>query len=231
MAHPAALYPVSLVVSGKPCLVVGGGTVAARKVQGLLQCGARVTVVAPDVVDDISSAASTTSTDTARGTVASPRSGTARGSVTIEARPYRRPEAADYRLVITATGLPEVDRAVFADADAAGVWVNSADDLENCTFLLPAVHRDGSVTIAVSTAGASPALARWLRNEIAAMIDPDLSVLAIVLDEARSTMKSSGRSTESLDWLEIIAVQLVPLVRRGEIEQARALLRAIVDGG
>lgn len=191
---------------------------AARKVKGLFQCGADVTVVAPDVVDDIHSLASTALADLAHG------------SLTIETRPYRSPEAADYRLVITATGVPEVDHAVFTDADAAGVWVNSADDIENCAFLLPAVYRDGTVTVAVSTGGASPALAGWLRNQVADAIDPDVSVLAALLDEARSMMRSSGRSTESLDWLKIIASRLVPLVHSGEIEEARAMLRTFVEG-
>lgn len=235
MAYPAALYPVSLVVCGRRCLVVGGGRIAARKVERLLQCGADVTVVAPDVAEDIHLLASTTPTDSMHGSAtvrdASGQGSMAtRGAVVIEARPYRSPEAAEYRLVIAATGVPEVDRAVFADADAAGVWVNSANDTEQCTFLLPAVHREGTVTVAVSTGGASPALARWLRNELASIVDPDISVLAALLDEARSAMRRSGRSTEALDWLEIIPRRLMPLVRSGDIEAARATVRRIVDG-
>lgn len=217
MAHRPSLYPISLVIAGRRCLVVGGGRVAARKVEGLLRCGADVTVVAPEVADDLHSLRSGTLT------------GTTHGRLTIETRPYRRPEAADYRLVITATGLAEVDHAVFTDADDAGVWVNSADDVANCSFLLPAVHRDGTVTVAVSTAGASPALAGWLRNQVADAIDPDVSVLAALLDEARSMVRSSGRSTESVDWLDIIGNRLVPLVRTGDIDAARSALRGILD--
>ncbi|MHB1713145.1 MAG: precorrin-2 dehydrogenase/sirohydrochlorin ferrochelatase family protein, partial [Acidimicrobiales bacterium] len=198
------LYPISLVVSKRSCLVVGGGRVAARKVEGLFRSGADVTVVAPDVVDDIRSLASTAITDSAHG------------SLNVETRPYRSPEAAGYRLVITATGLSEVDHAVFTDADAAGVWVNSADDVENCTFMLPAVYRDGAVTVAVSTGGASPALAGWLRNQVAEAIDPGIPVVAALLDEVRSMMRSAGRSTESLDWLEIIGSRLLPLIHNGE---------------
>ncbi|MGH8919120.1 MAG: precorrin-2 dehydrogenase/sirohydrochlorin ferrochelatase family protein, partial [Actinomycetes bacterium] len=134
---PGDHYPVSLVVASRPCLVVGGGMVAARKVEGLVRSGAAVTVVAPQVAPSIEQLAATS-------------------GVVIERRAYRAGEAAGYRLVITATGLPEVDAAVAADAGAGGVWVNSADDPEHCTFLLPAVHRDGPVTVAVSTGGASP---------------------------------------------------------------------------
>ena len=85
----------------------------------------------------------------------------------VQIRPYERGEAAAYRLVVTATGDPDVDGAVYADAEEAGVWVNSADDTEHCTFMLPAVHRDGPVSVAVSTGGTSPALAGWLRGRVA----------------------------------------------------------------
>jgi siroheme synthase-like protein len=220
VAPTAPLYPVSLQVSGRKCLVVGGGPVAARKVEGLLGAGAQVTVVAPEVIDTIRSW-ETTPPVSAGGT----------GSgLAIEVRPYRSPEAADYRLVITATGRPEVDHAVFADADAAGVWVNSADDLDNCSFLLPAVHRAGSVTVAVSTGGASPALAGWLRSQVAGTLDFDVAVVAELLDEARSLVKDTGTSTESLDWDRIVDSQVVPLVKQGRIDEARAVLRTFVDG-
>jgi siroheme synthase-like protein len=191
--------------------------VAARKVEGLLASGALVTVVAPEVVDAI------------RSWEADPTAGGTTGSLTIETRPYRSPEAADYRLVITATGRPEVDHAVFADADAAGVWVNSADDVDNCSFLLPAVHRAGTVTVAVSTGGASPALAGWLRSRVAATLDFDVAMVAELLDEARSLVKDTGASTESLDWDRILESQVVPLVRQGRIDEARAVLRTFVE--
>ena len=107
---------------------------AARKVRGLLECGALVTVVAPEVSEAM----------------------TELGPLTIERRRYERGEAANYRLVVTATGDAGVDEAVYADAEAAGVWVNSADDGQHCSFILPSVHRDGPVTFAVSTGGTSP---------------------------------------------------------------------------
>jgi siroheme synthase-like protein len=217
MASPGPLYPVSMVVSGRRCLVVGGGAVAARKVEGLLDCGALVTVVAPDVIDAIHSFGVALGT---RDTAA---------LLTIETRPYRSPEAADYRLVVTATGRPDIDHAVFADADAAGVWVNSADDVDNCSFVLPAVHRVGNVTVAISTGGSSPALAGWLRTRLAATLDFDVAVVAELLDQARSMVKDAGRSTESLDWGAILDSQVVPLVRQGRTEEARAVLRTFID--
>lgn len=192
---------MALRVDGQPCLVVGGGAVAARKAAGLVGCGALVTVVAPDVGAAIEAL-----------------------GVTVVRRPYRSGEAGRYRLVFTATGLPEVDAAVAADAEAAGVWVNSADDAAHCTFLLPSVHRDGPVTIAVSTGGASPALATWLRRRIGEAAGPELGPLAGLLEEARRRLQADGRSTETVDWQSLLDGPLPDLVRAGDLPAARALL-------
>ena len=105
----------------------------------------------------------------------------------VERRRYRRGDAAAFRLVVTATGRPDVDGAVYADAEGAGVWVNSADDRAHSSFILPAVHRDGAVTVAVSTGGLSPALASWLRTRLAARVRRELGTLAQVLGEARAS--------------------------------------------
>jgi len=217
------LYPVSLSLAGRPCLVVGGGQVAVRKAAGLLGCGAVVTVVAPSIDPAFGSLARCSAGSAVAGPArACP--GTPTGTVTVVRRRYERGEAARYRLVITATGIADVDRTVAADAEAAGVWVNSADDMENCSFLLPSVHRDGPVTIAVSTSGASPALAAWLRRQIAEILGPNLGVLAELLREARRRMHAKGRSTESIDWPAILDGPLPGLVTTGDVEGARDLL-------
>ena len=199
--RPSSHYPVSLVIAGAPCLVVGGGSVAARKAEALARCGARVTVVAIEVDPAVQ-----------------------RLPVAVERRPYRPGEAGRYRLVITATGSPDVDASVAADATAAGVWVNSANDPSNCTFFLPAIHRDGPVTVAVSTSGASPALAAWLRRRIAQACGEGLGALAVALEEARRKLQASGRSTSSLDWRAILDGPLGRLVRDGQLDEARRLL-------
>lgn len=178
----APLYPVGLVVAGRPCLVVGGGPVAARKAAGLVACGAAVTVVAPAVVPAVE----------------------ALDGVIVERRPYRRGEAAAYRLVVTATGDPAVDQAVFADADAAGVWVNSADDPARCSFTLPAVARRGPVTVAVATDGTAPALAAWLRDRLAEALPGDVEALAAALAEARAEVRALVGTSEGLDWPALI---------------------------
>ena len=236
MSHHSPLYPVALVVDGRRCLVVGGGPIATHKAEGLLRCRAEVTVVAPQITSRLRLLADGTGT-APKGAAATSANGAGgpagptTGSLVLEERRYRPGEAAGFRLVITATGDPDVDRAVAADADAAGVWVNSADDVDNCTFLLPAVHRDGDVTVAVSTGGASPALAGWLRDAAACAIGDEAGNLAVLLDEARRRLRAEGRSTESTDWATILSGPFVDLVRSGRIDEARVLLRAAVDVG
>lgn len=210
--EPPAPYPVSLVLAGRRCLVVGGGQVAARKVAGLAGAGAHVTVVAPEVAAAID------------GLGARPLPGG--GTLAVERRPYRGGEAASYDVVLTATGRSEVDRQVAADAGAAGRFVNSADDPEACSFLLPAVHRQEPVTVAVSTGGASPALAAWLRRRIAPVVGPEVAVLARLLEECRRELHAEGRSTAEVDWAALLEGPLPDLVATGRLAEARALLQA-----
>ena len=175
-------YPVQLLLSDAPVLVVGGGAVAVRKAAGLIAAGADVTVVAPDLSPEVEELA-----------------------VRIERRPYAPGEAASYRLVITATDDPDVNAAVAADATAAGVFVNSADDPATCTFTLPAIARRGPVTVAVATDGTSPLLAQALRDRFAALLDDDMLALAADLSSLRREIQESGRSTEDVDWRALLA--------------------------
>lgn len=203
MPVDTTLYPVNLVVAGRSCLVVGGGRVAAQKVRGLLAVGADVTVVAPDISDEI----------VALG-------------VRFELRPYRSPEAGDYRLAIAATGDAQVNQQVFDDAEAAGVWVNSADDPVRCSFTLPAIIRRGRLTLTVSTGGHSPALSAWLRDRLDAEIGPEYDQLIGVLADVRSEIQATGRATESLDWRRALQSGILELVRAGEFQEAKERLRA-----
>ena len=202
-AGPSTYYPVSLDLSNRPCLVVGAGPVATRKVRGLLDCGARVTVIAPDVSEDMRSLASRLEA--------------------LERRAFQPDDVTGFRLVVTATGDPAVDGAVAAEADAAGVWVNSADDPAHCSFILPAVHRDGAVTIAVSTGGLSPALAAWLRSRLAASCGSGLDALARLLHERRQQLHAEGRRSDTVDWAALLDGELPSLVRAGDLDNARVI--------
>ena len=203
--HPP-LYPVSLNVSGRSCLVVGGGRVAAHKARTLLDCGAVVTVIAPSLSDHMEALVPLLHA--------------------LERREYGAGDASAFRLIVTATGVPEVDGAVYADAEAAGVWTNSADDLAHSSFILPAVHRDGAVTVSVSTGGLSPALASWLRTRIAAECGDGIGIVAQLLGEARANLKRAGLPSDSVDWVRLLEGPLLDLVRAGEIDNARATVLA-----
>jgi precorrin-2 dehydrogenase / sirohydrochlorin ferrochelatase len=188
-------------------LVVGGGTVALEKVQGLLDAEAAVTVVAPEVVDDLAGLE----------------------GVVVERRPYRSGEAAGHRLVIVATSDPAVNAEVAADADAAGVWVNAADDVANCTFTLPARVRRGDLLLTVSTGGRSPGLASWARRRLEAEFGPEWAVLLDLVAEARDDLRAEGRSSLGVDWHAALDSGMLDLVREGRLREAKERLQACLS--
>ena len=182
-------YPVFLDLDGALVLVVGGGRVAARKVSGLAAAGARVRVVAPELDDAIDR----------------------RSIAEVHQRPFRSDDLDGVRLVVTATGDATVDADVAREARHRGIWTNAADRPADCDAILPAIARSGRVTCAVSTDGASPALAGWLRDEIVAhwteRFGDALAGVAEELARRRAEVRGAGGSTEDLDW-------------RGRIEEA-----------
>lgn len=206
-------YPVNLVLSGRPVLVVGAGPVGTSKVAGLLEGGADdVTVIAPEV------------TATLEEMVAA-----GRGAIRLERRAYRSGDAARFRLVITATGVRAVDEVVHADAEAAGVWVNSADDPDRCSFTLPSRVRRGDLMVTVSTGGHSPALAVWLRRRFEAELGPEYDALLRMLSAERESLKAAGRSTEGLNWQAALDGGVLDLLRSDQPAAALELLRSCLS--
>ncbi|MGO8872636.1 MAG: bifunctional precorrin-2 dehydrogenase/sirohydrochlorin ferrochelatase [Acidimicrobiales bacterium] len=216
-------YPLVLRLTGLRSLVVGGGPVAARKVRGLVASGGRVRVVAPEMDPVILGLEEGARTEGGVGSEVGVRSEVG-GGVELERRAYRAGEAADYDLVVAATGVPEVDRQVVSDATDGKALVNSVDRTAPGTVDLPAVYRNGPLTIAVSTGGASPALARWLRNRVAASIPAGVADLASLLDGARAAMRRAGLPTESVDWETLLDGTVGALVAAGQIDEARTVL-------
>ena len=159
-------YMACLDLTGRRCVVVGGGRVALDKAHGLLECGASVTVVAPEVEPKLLDLPVTW----------------------VEGR-YASWELDDCWLVVAATPDRGVNREVFEDAERRGIFCNVADDPELCSLILPAVHRVDPIAIAVSTGGASPALAQRLRREIAAIVGPEHASLARRLQALRPWAK------------------------------------------
>jgi siroheme synthase-like protein len=200
------LYPVNLVLVGRRCVVIGGGEIAARKVDGLVEAGAEVVVIAPEIQPQIR-----------------------RLGVRVEERPYRSGDLAGAWLAIAATDDPVVNRAVHDEGEARRVWINAADDPPACSFTLPAVVRQGPVMVTVSTAGHSPALASWLRGQVAAQLGPEVGLLAEWLSEARDELKAAGRSTEDVDWRPALDWDMLELIRSGRTAQARERLQACLS--
>lgn len=200
-------YPVNLVLDGRRCLVVGGGKVALRKVEGLLACGGRVTVVAPRINPELRVLA----------------------EVMIEERPWRPDDLDGMWLVIAATDDPAVNRAVYDAGQRAGVWVNGADDPANCSFTLPSVVRRGDLQVTVSTGGRSPALATWLRRRLEGEIGPEYAVLLDLLATERDGLKAAGVSTEGLDWRSALDSDMLDLIRTGDLAHARERLQTCLS--
>ena len=150
------MYPVMLSLRGRPVLVVGGGEVALRKIEGLLDEGARVTAIAPEVAPGVE--------DLAR-----------RGAVVLHRRPHRAGDAAGFALVFAATDDRAVNDRVSREAQQAGIWVNVADEPERCTFHLPARVRRGALQVAIASDGGAPFVVRRLRQVLERRLGPEWS--------------------------------------------------------
>jgi precorrin-2 dehydrogenase len=159
-------YMVCLDLRGKLCLVVGGGRVAREKALGLLDCGARVTVVAPTIDDDVRTL-----------------------GVEIAVRPFRRSDVVGAFLAVAATSDRVVNTSVSVVCAELGVPCNVADDPELCSFILPAVVRRDPIVVGVSTGGASPALAQRIRDDVDDLLSPRHAELARMLHELRPWAK------------------------------------------
>src|SRR3712207_5898017 len=165
-------YIACLKLTGRRCLVVGGGEVGLEKVEGLLACDARVVLVAPDAVPELRELA-------------------AEGSIEWLRRGYRRGDLERTFIAIAATDDTDTNIAVFRDADARAMLVNVVDVPPLCNFILPAIVRTGPLAIAISTAGASPALTKRIKRQVAEEYGEPYARLAVLLNEVRGWAKRS----------------------------------------
>src|ERR1700743_377702 len=149
-----SLFPMFLKLAARRCVVVGAGAIAESKIESLLEAEAQVTVVAPEALPRV-------------------RKWAEGGDITWVQREYREGDLAGAFLAVAATATPEVNRAVFAEAEERGVLVNAVDDPPFCDFYFPSIVKRGELQIAISTAGESPALAQRLRKEINAALPLD----------------------------------------------------------
>jgi len=206
-----AFYPVFLDLRGRRAVVIGGGAVAEQKVHGLVGAGAHVTVVSTDV-------------SPALGALAR------RNAIEHKRRPYRRGDLKGAWLAIAATDDRGTNGAVWAEAEQLGVPLNAVDDLEHCSFIAPAVHREGDITVAVSTAGKSPALAVRLRQRIGRLVGRAEARLCELLGELRPGLAERVPDTlaRTALWYRIVDSDVIDFVRRGDIEGARGRIAELV---
>ena len=201
-----ALYPIFVELKGRPVIVIGGGNVGAEKVRGLLAAEAAITLVSPDLIDEL-------------------REHAGAGRIRHIARVYEESDLdGGYEFIMVATDDGAINAEVAAAGKRRGLWVNAADDPKNCDFILPAVVRKGKITLAASTSGASPALARRLREELDAYLTDDMPALADLLAEVRQEMRKHGIKIENDTWQYAIDGQLRVLLAQRRYGQARARL-------
>jgi siroheme synthase-like protein len=205
-------YIACLRLKGRRAVVVGGGEVGLEKVEGLLLCDADVTLIAPDAVPALTDLAT-------------------EGSIAWERREYAGAQDLDGALIaIAATSDTDVNIRVFEDAEARAMLVNVVDVSPLCNFILPAIVRTGPLAVAISTAGASPALAKRMKREIAEQFGDPYAQLAILLNDARGWAKGTLPTYQDRkEFFESIVngdPDPIELLRAGDVEGVRELIES-----
>lgn len=198
-------YPVVLDLGGRPVLVVGGGAVAERKVEGLRAAGASITVVSPRVSARLAKMADD-------------------GDIRVRLRSYRRSDLRGVAIVFAATDDRNVNAAVAADSRRRRIWVNAADDPDHCDFILPSVLRRGSLLVSVTTGGRSPALARIVREELERLLGSDFALLTELAGDVRRELRTRGEQATAEAWTTALRGDVRRLVAAGRREEARRCL-------
>jgi siroheme synthase-like protein len=197
--------PVYLVGSSLRCLVVGGGIVAQRKAEVLLDAGATITLVSPDVTPRLAALAK-------------------RGSIKRFAAKYKTQHLKNANLVVGATNDASVNEKVFLDARKRGIPVNIVDDPAHCTFIVPSVFSKGHIQIAVSTGGAAPAIAAKLRREIEEVISDEHACMVGELKKMRPNIKRLCAPDKKRFWNSVSSISVSSY--KGKPAQLKRLLRS-----
>ncbi len=203
-----AYYPVFLNLTGKRCVIIGGGAIAEGKISRLKETGAQVTIISPDATPTIQKLAE-------------------KGVVEWTARKYQPGDLEGAFLGIAATDIRQVNQQIFQEAEELGVVLNVVDDPDLCAFIAPSIVERGPVTVAISTGGASPALARKLRETLAGSPALEWADLADVLSKARKEIKKRGVAVDPQRWQWCLTPELLSLAQAGQEEQA---LEQIMSG-
>ena len=194
-------YPVYLDLDGKTAVVIGGGVVAERKVESLLAAGAAVTVISPQFTPGLEELAGA-------------------AKIQVLRRRYQAGDLAGAFVAIVGTDDTAVNRAAASEARAERVLVNTVDDVAYCDFIAPAVVRQGDITLAISTNGKSPSMARLLRETLESYLTPEYAHLLTVLQNVRLRLRHGGLRPTPEQWQEQIDEPLRALVRQGALVDA-----------
>lgn len=205
-------YPTFLDIRGKRCVVIGGGEVALRKVGMLLEFGGRVEVISPELCPDLAQFER-------------------EGKVKTIRRDYRSGDLERAFVVIAATDSPAVNEQVAREASERGALINVVDVPKLSNFIVPSYLRRGDITVAVSTSGKSPALARKIRTELERQFGEDYATLVAVVEEVRTELKAKGIAVSARSWQEALDLpNLLMLLRYGERNQVKErLLKALME--
>ncbi len=202
----SSYYPLYLNIADRKCIVVGGGQVALRKGKTLLEYSARVEVISPDLCADLEKLAGANEINTVD-------------------REYQYGDLKEARIVIAATDDSDVNLKVVKEARDRGILINVVDCAEESDFILPSYLRRGDITIAVSTSGRSPALARKIRTKLERDFGNEYESLAVLVNEVRTEIRQRGIKVNSEDWQTALDLDLLTaLLKQGKSEQAKAIL-------
>ncbi len=202
----ASYYPIFLDLKGKRCIVVGGGSVAERKVDMLLEHQASVTVISPTLSRRLHNLADQGATQTIN-------------------RNYRTGDLKGAFLVIAATDDPSANAAIAEQCRKQGTLVNAVDDPKRSDFIVPSMVRRGDITIAISTSGKSPALARKLRTLLEQALPAEYASLVILVSEVRQELAQRQSSVDSDVWQRCLDIDiLIEMIKKGQLKEARQKL-------
>ena len=205
-SQSSSYYPIFLNIHQKKCIVVGGGEVARRKVEALLERGAIVQVIAPTLCSKLSPLAESK-------------------TISVLLRNYEPGDLKDALIVIAATTETETNKKVAMEAKRRGILVNVVDDREQSGFIVPSCLRRGDLTIAIATAGRSPALARKIRARLEKEFGKEYADLANLIGEVRSDLKKRRVKVNASIWQDALDLdQLIEMMRAGQIEKAKTTL-------
>ena len=212
--NSSAYYPIFLDIEGKKCVVVGGGQVALRKVRALVDHGARVEVISPDLCPGLGRMVK-------------------QGKVQAVRRDYAEGDLAGAVIVVAATNDNDLNAKVAQEAKARGVLINAVDDSQHCDFIVPSHLRRGDVTIAISTGGRSPALARKIRTELEKDLATKYAPLASLVGGVRSELKRRGIKVSADDWQRALDLDNLTAIlqAKGAEEAKAALLEELLPAG